>query len=76
MPEPSTSSQSSPSPTFTVPSCHEHWMSTSAEGSVKGKCEARKRVFTGLPKKAERNSSSTHLRFAMVMSVPMARPST
>ena len=50
MPEPSTSSQSSPSPTFTVPPSQEHWISTSADGSVKGKCEARNRVVTLVPK--------------------------
>ena len=66
MPEPRTSSQSSPSPTFTVPPSHEHWISTSAEGSVNGKCEARKRVLTlSTSKNADKNSSSTHFRFAM-----------
>ena len=52
-------------------------MSTSAEGSVKGKCEARKRNSTeGTSKKARQNSSSTHLRLAMEMSRSMASPST
>ena len=52
-------------------------MSTSAEGSVKGKCEARN--FSSTPstsKKARQNSSSTHFRFAIEMSRSMARPST
>ncbi len=76
MPDPNTSSQSLPSPTFTVPPSHEHWMSTSAEGSVKGKCEARKRVLTAVPKKAEKNSSKTHFRLAMEISLSIAKPST
>jgi hypothetical protein len=51
-------------------------MSTSAEGSVNGKCEARKRVGPSCRNRREKNSSSVHFRFAMEMSRSMASPST
>ena len=52
-------------------------MSTSADGSVNGKCEARKRSSTsGTSKNARQNSSSVHFRLAMEMSFPIASPST
>ena len=47
------------------------------EGSVKGKCEARKRIFTSFTsKKALQNSCSTHLRWPMWVVSSMTRPST
>ncbi len=77
MPEPRISSHDSPSPIFSCPPDQSQRMSTSAEGSVKGKCEARKRSSTeGTSKKARQNSSSTHFRLAMLMSRSRARPST
>ena len=45
----------------------EQPMSTSIDGSVKGKCEARKRIFTSsTSKNALQNSSSTHFRWPSV----------
>ena len=44
-------------------------MSTSIDGSVKGKCEARKRIFTSsTSKKALQNSSRHHLRWPRCVS--------
>ena len=77
MPDPPASSQSSPSPSRSVPPSHEQRKSISADGSVKGKWLARNRTSSsGTSKKARANSSSTHFRFAMVMSRSMAMPST
>ena len=64
MPQPRISSQSSPSPKRISPPWRRHWMSTSIDGSVKGKKHGRKRIFTCFTsKKALQNSSSTHLRW-------------
>ena len=51
-------------------------MSTSIDGSVKGKCEARKRILTSsTSKKALQNSVRIHLRLARVVVSSMTRPS-
>jgi topoisomerase IV subunit B len=60
-----------------LPASQEQRISTSAEGSVNGKCEARKRSSTlSTSKKARQNSSSVHLRLAMDRSRSIASPST
>ncbi len=52
-------------------------MSTSAEGSVKGKKEGRKRIFTlSTSKNALQNSSRTHFRWEMFACLSITRPST
>jgi hypothetical protein len=77
MPQPRISSQSLPSPKRISPPCREHWMSTSADGSVNGKKDGRKRIFTwSTSKKALQNSSSTHFMCAMLDEVSITSPST
>jgi hypothetical protein len=52
-------------------------MSTSAEGSVKGKNDGLKRIFTsGTSKNALQNSSRIHLRCPMWASRSITKPST
>ena len=52
-------------------------MSTSADGSVNGKCDARNFSSTvSTSKNARQNSSSTHFRFAIDTSRSMHSPST
>ncbi len=52
-------------------------MSTSAEGSVKGKKDGRKRIFTlSTSKNALQNSSRIHFRWAMLACLSITRPST
>ena len=64
MPDPRISSQELPVPIFTWPPSQEQLMSTSIEGSVNGKCEARKRIFrSSTSKKALQNSVNAHLRW-------------
>lgn len=53
-----------------------HWMSTSAEGSVKGKKDGRKRTSSCFSKKARRNSSMVPLRSAKLTPSSTSRPST
>ena len=53
-----------------------HSMSTSAEGSVKGKKLGRKRILTFSPNRARMKYSSVPLRWAKVTPSSMTRPST
>ena len=77
MPEPRISSQPpclqsrQPSPWQT-----KHSTSTSAEGSVNGKNEGRKRIRERGPNISRANSSSVPLRSAIVIARSTASPST
>ncbi|MOA60556.1 hypothetical protein D3C78_1854630 [compost metagenome] len=53
-----------------------HCMSTSADGSVKGKNDGRKRTPSGFSKNTRRNSSMVPLRSAKLMFSSTSRPST
>ena len=77
MPQPRISSQSSPSPNLISPLSRLHWMSTSSDGSVKGKNDGRKRIFTlSTSKKALQNSSRIHFRWPRCELLSITRPST
>src|SRR3712207_9328440 len=77
MPLPSTSSQPVLLHTrHPLPPHEVHEMSTSADGSVNGKNEGRKRVRVSEPKKAFTNASSVPLSSAKLTSLSTSRPST
>ncbi|MCY1303955.1 hypothetical protein D9M70_536870 [compost metagenome] len=53
-----------------------HCMSTSADGSVNGKKDGRKRTPSGFSKNTRRNSSMVPLRSAKLMPSSTSSPST
>ncbi|MNV54889.1 hypothetical protein D3C71_1471030 [compost metagenome] len=77
MPQPRISIQSVPSPNLTIGPERSHWISTSKDGSVKGKKDGRKRIVTdGTSKKALQNSSKTQRMLPTFDFLSMTRPST
>ena len=70
MPQPPHSTQPAP------PFFSGNQTSTSADGSVNGKYDGRSRVVDSAPNIARANASSVPLRWAIVMPLSTARPST
>ena len=59
-----------------LPPQRKHSTSTSALGSVKGKCEARKRTLASGPNMRRAKSANVPFRSLKVMLCPTASPST
>ena len=70
MPQPRISSQSSPSPKRISPLSRRHWMSTSSDGSVKGKNDGRKRMHSPV---TDGKTLYAHYTFSYRSTLPEAK---